>query len=267
MISRADVQHIHQQMVTASAPHRAAVDAPPPPQQPPATLPCAAAAQQRWIETLAHELRNPLGAVMLTLDMLQPACDADAAARASRAAAEHACGQMKRIIDDVLDLARSGHGKLRLRREPVDVREVVAGAIAAARPIMIARDHRLTLCLPPRLPRLDAEAFRLEQVLTNLLTNAAKFTEPGGRIWLSVEPAPRTLAIRVRDNGIGIPPDLLPHVFDAYRQGAPTRSRAEAGLGIGLTLVRSLVQLMGGSVSAHSEGPGTGAEFIVRLPT
>jgi signal transduction histidine kinase len=173
---------------------------------------------------------------------------------------------MARIIDDVLDLCRSAHGKLTLRREWVDVSSVIDSAVAAVRPALIARSHQLTLQLPPSLPRLEAEAFRLEQVLTNLLANAAKFTEPGGHIFLAVQRTAHTLTFRVRDDGIGISRELLPHVFDPYRQGAPQRNRGHSGLGIGLTLVRSLVELMGGSVWATSGGEGTGAEFIVRLP-
>ena len=226
-----------------------------------------AGAGDQWLATLAHELRSPLGAVLMSLDELRPACAAEPDARAARDSAERGSRQMARVIEDVLDLCRGTRGLPPAERAPVDLPRVMAGAIAAARPLLVARRHRLSVQIPDRLPPVDAQASRVEQVLTNLLVNAAKFTEPGGHVRLSAEAAGDAVVLRVADDGIGIAPDLLPHVFDAYRQGPSSAlGRPSVGLGIGLALVRWLVELQGGTVTAHSDGPGRGAEFVVRLP-
>jgi signal transduction histidine kinase len=171
---------------------------------------------------------------------------------------------MARLIEDVLDLCRGTRGTLAFRARPVDLATVVAAAVRSVRPQIAARRHRLTVSLPPNSTVLEADAGRLEQVLSNLLANAAKFTEPGGHVDLIAAPTPTGLVIRVRDDGVGIEPEALPHVFDLYHQGRAGRERG--GLGIGLALVRSLVELHGGSVTAQSDGPGTGAQFTVFLP-
>jgi signal transduction histidine kinase len=153
-----------------------------------------------------------------------------------------------------------------LRKEVVDLGAVVAGATEATAHLMAARGHRLTVALPDGPVSLMADPARLEQVLTNLLANAAKFSDPGGDIALTAAVEAGLIVLRVRDNGRGIAPDLLPRVFDAFWQVPEAGKNGAAGLGLGLALVKSLVEMYGGSVAARSEGPGTGAEFIVRLP-
>ena len=219
-----------------------------------------------WIATLAHELRNPLSAVVMALDELRPWCAGMPAATPAWEVAVRGSRQMARVIEDVLELCRVPREGPPARFEPVDVSAVVAGAVAAVRPTIAVRQQCLSVSVPRGLARLCAHESRLEQVLTNLLINAAKFTDPFGQISLTVESATDRLVIRVRDNGIGISPDLLPHVFDAYVRGPVPNVAPRPGLGIGLTLVQSLVRLMGGSVSAHSDGVGAGAEFVVTLP-
>ena len=172
---------------------------------------------------------------------------------------------MVRIIEDVLDLCRAGRGKLSLRKERVDLATVVAGAIETADTLLATRGHHLTVSLPPGPVSLVADPSCLNQILTNLLTNAAKYTDPGGEIGLAAEVAAGEVVLQVRDNGMGIAPDLLPRVFDLFQQGDGPGDQACGGLGIGLALVKSLVELHGGSVSAFSGGPGTGSQFAVRL--
>lgn len=217
-----------------------------------------------WLATLAHELREPLNAVLLSLNELLPICAREPSAIAARDAAERGSRHMAKIISDVLELNRNP--RLPLRTEWCDLREIVAGSIEIARPLFADGRHYLSVLLPPDPVSLRAHPARLQQILTNLLTNAAKFTPPGGQISLIVDALEGELQIRIRDNGIGIEPQLLPHIFDLYRQGNARARRHRDGLGIGLALVKSLVELHGGSVAAYSDGPGRGSEFVVRLP-
>jgi signal transduction histidine kinase len=215
------------------------------------------------LATLAHELRDPLATVLLALEMIP---EGDPAARQARTIAEHQTRRVVRIVDDLFDLCAGCRDKLPLREEVVDLAEVVAGATETTAHLLAARGHRLTVALPPRPVSLLADRLRLEQVLTNLLANAAKFTPPGGHVRLTVGTEDGQVVVRVRDNGRGITPELLPRVFDLFRQGPDVGNNGRVGLGIGLALVKSLVEQHGGSVSARSDGPGTGAEFTVRLP-
>jgi CheY-like chemotaxis protein/two-component sensor histidine kinase len=173
---------------------------------------------------------------------------------------------MARLIDDLLDVSRITRGKIQLRREWIDLAQLVGQAVDSTLPLIESRGHRLEVELPPGPVRLFADPTRLEQVLANLLDNAAKYTEPGGLIRLSAEAVGREVAIQVRDTGIGIAPHMLGRVFDLFMQGQPTLDRAAGGLGIGLTLVRRLVELHGGRVEVRSEGRGKGSTFTVRLP-
>ncbi len=178
---------------------------------------------------------------------------------------------MVRLVDDLLDVSRIMRGKVELRREPVDIATVVARAVETAQPIIEAEGHQLTVSLPPAPLWVNGDLVRLAQVVGNLLNNAAKYTERGGSIWLSAELTSRErerpeVLIRVRDSGIGIAADLLPRVFDMFFQAAHRASESQGGLGIGLSLVRRLVELHGGTVEAHSGGRGQGSEFVVRLP-
>jgi CheY-like chemotaxis protein len=187
--------------------------------------------------------------------------------------------QLSRIVEDLIDLTRITEKKIELRREPVALGTVVETALETCRSQIEGRGHRLEVSLPAEPVYLDADPVRIAQVLINLLNNAAKYTEPGGRIWLTAERAPADpppeggggsgagdLVLRVRDTGTGIAAELLPHVFDMFTQGVRALDQGRGGLGVGLTLVRSLVQMHGGSVEVHSEGPGRGSEFVVRLP-
>jgi two-component system CheB/CheR fusion protein len=173
---------------------------------------------------------------------------------------------MTRMVDDLLDVSRITRGKVVLQKEPVDLQVVVDLAVEASRPLIEDCHHRLTISLPGYPVLLEVDSARMAQVLSNLLNNAAKYTDEGGEIALSAVQQGREVVIRVRDNGTGIAPELLPHVFDMFTQADQTLSRSRGGLGIGLTLVRSLVEMHQGRVTAHSGGTGKGSEFTVRLP-
>jgi signal transduction histidine kinase len=216
------------------------------------------------LATLAHEFRDPLATILLALEVIP--CDGDPAARRVRTIAEHQAQRVVRIVDDLFDLCAGSRDKLPLRKEVVELPAIVAGATETTAHLLAARGHRLTVSLPAEPVFLVADPLRLAQVLTNLLANAAKFTEPGGHIRLTAEAEAGQAVLRVRDNGQGIAPDLLPRVFDLFWQGPGLGNKGACGLGLGLALVKSLVELHGGSVAACSDGPGTGSEFIVRLP-
>jgi signal transduction histidine kinase len=228
--------------------------------------------KDEFLAMLAHELRNPLAPIRNALEVLRLAGDDPARREEARAVMERQLQQAVRLVDDLLDLARIGQGKIELRRERVPLASVVQRAVETSRPLLESADHQLTVCLPAQPVLLDADPARLAQVLSNLLNNAAKYTEPGGHVWLTAEVqregaqgAPE-LTLRVRDTGVGIPPEVLPQVFELFAQEERSRGRSQGGLGVGLTLVRGLVELHGGTVEAVSDGPGRGSEFIVRLP-
>jgi CheY-like chemotaxis protein len=173
---------------------------------------------------------------------------------------------LARLIDDLLDVSRITRGKIELRKEVVDVAPIVKGAVETVQPLLEARKHELLVSVTPGALWLEADPTRLEQILLNLLNNAAKYTDNGGRISISAELAGKDVVIEVRDTGIGISPEKLPQMFELFAQGNPTLARSEGGLGIGLTLARSLAEMHGGTVSAASGGPDQGSEFAVRLP-
>jgi CheY-like chemotaxis protein/two-component sensor histidine kinase len=179
---------------------------------------------------------------------------------------ERQVGQMSRLVDDLLDMSRISRGRIELRKRRVDLGSVVQHAIEAVRAQYASMNHELTVTLSSRGLQLDADPARLAQVIGNLLNNACKFTDPGGHVWLSVEEDDGAAIIRVRDNGIGIAAEHLPGLFDMFAQVDTSLERSRDGLGIGLTLVKTLVEMHGGSVDARSDGPGRGSEFIVRLP-
>lgn len=224
------------------------------------------ARKDRFLATLAHELRNPLGPIRnsaAVLRLIGPAED-----RVARACStiERQVQHMTRLIDDLLDVSRITHGHVQLRVERVGLADLVRQAIDQARPLIDAKGQHLAVSLTDAPLQLDADPVRVVQVITNLLNNAAKYTEPHGEIRLSSEQVGGEAVIRVRDNGMGIAPDLLPKVFDMFVQGKSAAAHVEGGLGIGLTLVRELVVLHGGRVEVRSGGVGQGAEFIVTLP-
>ena len=174
--------------------------------------------------------------------------------------------QLSRLVDDLLDVARISQGKIALRVASVDLASIVRAAVEASRPVIDACRHELTVVMPGRPLMLMGDAARLTQVITNLLNNAARYQQKHGRIDVTVESDENLVMIRVRDNGIGIPPDILPHVFDLFVQGEPAPDTAQNGLGIGLSLVKNLVMMHGGTVHAYSEGSRLGSEFVVTLP-
>jgi signal transduction histidine kinase len=221
--------------------------------------------KDEFLATLAHELRNPLAPIRTGLHILRMTSDPEMAAK-SRDVMERQLGHLVRLVDDLLDVSRITRGKVTLTRQRLDLREVVDHAVELARPLIDANGHTLVLAVPDEALFVDGDATRLAQVLANLLTNAAKYTPPGGRLALEVEPQPDTLVVRVRDNGIGIPPEMLGRVFDMFTQVDHSIDRAQGGLGIGLTLVRRLVALHGGTVEVTSPGVGKGSTFTVRLP-
>jgi len=220
----------------------------------------------RLLSIMAHELLQPLNAILLSLDEVEQECEAASFTREASVVAKHQALHMARIINDVMDVSRDTCGKLRLRMVSVDMSTIVAGAIATVRPSLASRRHRLAVALPPEPVPLYVDSSRLHQVLTNLLNNAAKFTEPGGCIYLTAEASVDVVVIRVRDNGRGITSDLLPRIFEPFQQGDDSGDSGREGLGLGLSLVKSLVELHGGSVAAYSQGSGKGSEFVVRLP-
>jgi CheY-like chemotaxis protein len=173
---------------------------------------------------------------------------------------------LSRLVDDLLEISRIRRNKLELRKEPTVLAEILTAAVDATRPLLAQRRHRLELPLEPAAVQLRADPIRLTQVLINLLTNAAKYTPEGGRIRIAVQLEGKHVLVRVKDNGIGIAADQMPHLFDMFYQANRSTEPAQAGLGIGLTLVRHLVKLHGGTVAADSAGLGQGSEFIVRLP-
>lgn len=213
---------------------------------------------------LGHELRNPLAAIRDALQVFR-LCNDSATREWAQGVLERQTQQMSDLIEDLLDFSRVSHGKAPLRKRLIDLAQVVEVAVETVRPCIDERGHVLEVVLPPGAVTLEADPTRLEQVLSNLLANAARYTPPGGRIWLTVERGVDQVVLRVLDNGVGIGKEALPHVFDLFWQSGSGR-HSQHGLGIGLALVRHLVEMHGGSVSASSAGPGQGSEFVVRLP-
>jgi PAS domain S-box-containing protein len=222
--------------------------------------------KDEFLATLAHELRNPLAPISNALQILTLRGDDPTLVAQTKEVMERQVHQMSRLVDDLLEVSRIGRGKISLEKAPVDLAEVVATAVETSRPLVEAHHHTLTVSLPKRRARVEADGARLAQVLSNLLNNAAKYTEDGGRIDLIVEQAQGEAVIRVRDNGIGIAPERLPSVFDMFKQIEGAADRSQGGLGIGLTLARRLIEMHGGKIEAHSAGLGKGSEFVTRLP-
>jgi len=223
--------------------------------------------KDEFLATLAHELRNPLAPIRNALEIMRvDGHNASAVEQAARLMIERQLEQMVRLIDDLLDVSRISRGRLELRKERVEIADVIRTAVDISRPLIEGARHELVLDLQPDATYVDADPIRLAQVVANLLNNAARYTEAGGCIWLSARRQDATVEITVRDNGIGIPADALPRIFDMFAQVDESLERSQGGLGIGLTLVRRLVEMHGGTVEARSQGSGRGAEFTVRLP-
>jgi PAS domain S-box-containing protein len=219
-----------------------------------------------FLAILAHELRNPLAPIRNALHLLQmPGVDPDAVQQA-QAMMERQVQHLVRLVDDLLDVSRILRDKIELRKERVELAAVVARGVETAQPVIDAQGHTLTLSLPTEPLWLEADPVRLAQVLSNLLNNAAKYTERGGRIALSARREGAEVLVRVEDTGIGIEPEMLPRVFGPFFQVDRSAARSQGGMGVGLALVRKLVEMHGGRVQAASGGPGRGSKFTVRLP-
>jgi PAS domain S-box-containing protein len=222
--------------------------------------------KDEFLATLAHELRNPLAPIRIAVQLLRMAGPLSPTAEEARDMIDRQVSQMVRLVDDLLDVSRITRGKLDLRKEQVDVTTVVQSALETARPLIERAGHALTATLPPEPVFLEADPVRLSQVIANLLTNAAKYTNAGGQIWLAVERLSDEVSVAVKDTGIGIAAEHLPRLFEMFSQVAPALERSQGGLGIGLALVKGLVEMHGGSVAASSAGLGKGSQFVVRLP-
>lgn len=222
--------------------------------------------KDEFLAMLAHELRNPLAPILHAVQILRRREPATAEEAWCEKVIERQTAHLTRLVDDLLDISRITQGKVTLQREPVELEAVVTRAVETVRPFLEGRRHELVLELPREPVVLEGDLVRLAQILANLLHNAAKYTPDGGRIELSAEQMDGEALLRLRDNGIGIPPEMLSRVFDLFTQADRSLSRSEGGLGVGLTLVRTLVELHGGSVTALSPGPGRGTEILVRLP-
>jgi signal transduction histidine kinase len=222
--------------------------------------------KDQFLATLAHELRNPLAPLRNALQIMRLASNDPEAVELARAIMERQVQNLVRLIEDLMDVSRITRSKIQLRKERLDLATVVKSGIEISRPHIEAAGHQLTVVLSPAPMYLHADPVRLAQVVANLLNNATKYTEPGGRIWLTVERNGDQAVVRVRDTGIGIPAEMLAEIFDLFVQVPSSLERSQGGLGIGLMLVKSLVEMHDGTVEAHSAGPRQGSEFIVRLP-
>ena len=222
--------------------------------------------KEEFMAMLSHELRNPLSPILNALGILRQVRTDDPVIQQAGGIIERQVRQMVRLVDDLLDVSRITKGKLRLKMEPVELRAAVNRAAESARPLLDARRHEFSLLLPTEPLWVEGDPARLEQVAVNLLTNAAKYTDTGGLVRLTVAREGDDAVVRVLDNGVGIPADMLPRIFDLFTQVDGSLSRSHGGLGVGLALVRTLVEMQGGRVTAASGGLGKGSEFAVKLP-
>lgn len=222
--------------------------------------------KDEFLALLAHELRNPLAPIRTALDLLGPVVQGDPSANRLLVIMDRQLTHLVRLVDDLMEVSRISRGKIELRKEPTDLVTVLNQAVDTSGSLIDARHHVLRLTLPEESLEVDADPVRLVQVFANLLNNAAKFMSPYGTIRVAARREGEFAVVRVRDDGFGIAADALPHVFDLFTQAEQPRGIPEGGLGIGLALVRSLVELHGGTVTAASDGPDRGSEFCVRLP-
>jgi len=222
--------------------------------------------KDEFLATLAHELRNPLAPIRNAVQILRLEESPSPELKFTRDVLDRQTQQMSRLLDDLMDVSRIVGNRIDLRTERVDLASVLQAAVETSRPVIDGPGHAFSFMLPFERVHVDADATRLTQVFANLLNNAATYSEPKGRITLSARRDGNEVVVSVRDQGIGIPKEMLPRIFDLFTQVDRSLERSHAGLGIGLTLVKRLVELHGGHITAHSEGAGKGAEFIVRLP-
>ncbi len=222
--------------------------------------------RDEFLAILAHELRNPLSPILNAVHLMRRHGLPDTQLENACAIIERQSQHLARLVDDLLDLSRVTHGKAELRKEVVDLRSVLTDAIQSSQSAVDRRRHQLAVTLPDEPLHADVDPTRIAQVITNLLTNAAKYTEPGGRIDIALRREDSHAVLSVKDTGMGIPQEQLANIFDPFMQLDTSLERAHGGLGLGLTLVRRLVELHGGSITVASDGPKKGSEFVVRLP-
>jgi PAS domain S-box-containing protein len=222
--------------------------------------------KNRFLATLAHELRNPQSVLANSAGVLRRYAAGDVQLQTVADMIERQVRQTQRLIEDLTDLARSSRGRIELRMQPLDLREMAQLATEAVQSVMTERRHDLATVLPDLPVPIQGDADRIQQVMINLLRNAARYTPPGGRISLSVAAEGWEGVVRIHDTGVGIPAGQLAEIFELFTQGHPDNIESRAGMGIGLALARELVELHGGTIQARSEGIGKGSEFIVRLP-
>ncbi|MBX5462149.1 MAG: PAS domain S-box protein [Steroidobacteraceae bacterium] len=222
--------------------------------------------KDEFLALLAHELRNPLAPLVNALELLRPEADQNPALRRIRDMMERQLSQLERLVDDLLDVSRISRGRFELRRAPVGLALAIESAVEACQIHIASRGHTLTVEQSPEPLMVEGDFARLAQVFANLISNSIKYTEPGGRIWVSVAREGDEAVVTVRDTGLGIPPESLDLIFDMFSQVQAHKRHAGGGLGLGLALVRSLVKMHGGTVHAFSEGVGKGSTFTVRLP-
>jgi two-component system CheB/CheR fusion protein len=223
--------------------------------------------KDEFLAMLSHELRNPLAPILSAMEILQQAGPSDHQLRATyQAVIMRQATHMKRLLDDLLDVARVSKGKIQLRRERVELGMLLLQSVEVSRPLIVDKRHVLEISLASEPLPLDADSTRIVQVFANLINNAAKYTDAGGHITLTSRAGDGEAIVSVRDDGTGMSPELIARAFDLFVQAARSFDRAQGGLGIGLTMVRTLVKMHGGSVEAFSDGPGRGSEFVVRLP-
>ncbi|HEX7027237.1 MAG TPA: ATP-binding protein [Gammaproteobacteria bacterium] len=230
------------------------------------TLKQADRRKDEFLATLAHELRNPLAPIRNSLQILRMTTGRDSSKERVYEVMERQVNHLVRLVDDLMEVSRITRGMIDLRKEETDLSAVIQCAIETSRPMIEAGRHELALALPPEQVPIYGDMVRLAQIFSNLLNNAAKYTDAGGNIRVSARREGNQAVVSVKDNGIGIPKEMLPNVFELFTQGDPAANYSQGGLGIGLTLVKNLVELHEGTVSVQSEGPGRGSEFTVRLP-
>lgn len=229
-------------------------------------LASASRRKDEFLAMLSHELRSPLASMHYAVRLLGKQMGDASAQQRMQALIERQLHRMTHLVDELLDVSRITSGRLHLQRERVDLRGVVRNAIETLESDIAERNHQLSTELPDAPVWLEGDPGRLEQVFVNLLANASRYTDAGGTLAVWVHAKDGQAVVRVRDSGIGMAPDALPHIFDLFKQGNEADPRSKAGLGVGLAVVRNLVELHGGSVTAASAGPGRGSEFTVRLP-
>ncbi|CAI8948423.1 sensor histidine kinase [Methylocaldum szegediense] len=222
--------------------------------------------KEEFLAMLAHELRNPLASIRNAVEVLRRLNLQEPRAEWAREVVDRQAAQLARMIDDLLDMSRITRGKITLRPVSLNLAVVIVRAVEVNLPLIKARRLKLFIESEPLDIELEGDEVRLTQALANILNNAAKYSYEEGRIWLSVKIESDEAAIRIKDEGIGIAPELLPYIFDLFTQGPRTLDRTQGGLGIGLSLVRSLIGMHGGRVAVSSAGEGQGAEFVVWLP-